>query len=235
MIVKLTLAHRAALVAFALSVAFLTTWRLWPRTPEIVVELRRLPAVRNVLYAGPRDARLTIVHLLDHHFVPRDQCARAGIDFEANNRIVQAVQREQVAVLRYLIERHGIQAVHLEGLTDESQDAMRLRLYVLRTLGDDPAGADLRLEIGAAGELVLAGELANLLPLDDTKALAAAAPTFIDGETYFDRSALLAREKAMVDRLPGSGVAVLILGVSHDLGPLLAGAIYVRVTPKSLP
>lgn len=45
-----------------------------------------------------------------------------------------------------------------------------------------------------------------------------------------------ARRKAMVANLPVEGLALIVLGSSHDLGPHLArDALYVAVTPRSYP
>jgi hypothetical protein len=52
----------------------------------------------------------------------------------------------------------------------------------------------------------------------------------------FDAAKLEARRKAIVARLPEKGMALVVLGGSHDLGPYLgADVLYVRITPKSYP
>jgi hypothetical protein len=51
-----------------------------------------------------------------------------------------------------------------------------------------------------------------------------------------DPAKILARRKAMINNLPKSGMAVVILGGSHDLtSHLPEGAAYIRVTPRSYP
>jgi hypothetical protein len=233
MIVNLTLAHRAALVVFAFSVALVATWRLWPRSPAMVDELRRLPGVRTVEYVGRRDAKLTVVHLLDWHHVPRELCQEAGIDFAENLKIVEAVQLDQLGIARHLIREHGVKAIYSEGLSEKSMADYRLRLDLFDAMSDR---REARLLLGIPGRLLLTKEIDDVLPLEEADALAAAAPTFEDGGTFFDAVALIERRKAMVRMLPREGLAVIVLGASHDLGPMLGrDVLYIRVRPRSLP
>ena len=52
----------------------------------------------------------------------------------------------------------------------------------------------------------------------------------------FDPDKLDVRRRTMVAHLPASGLVLVVLGGSHDLGPYLgAGVLYVRVTPRSYP
>src|SRR5262245_13333583 len=74
------------------------------------------------------------------------------------------------------------------------------------------------LEWGAAVRLLAAGELAEVLPLDDAKLLEAARPIGADGRRKLDAAKVAQREDAMVrSALAKDAVAVLILGGSHDL------------------
>jgi hypothetical protein len=52
----------------------------------------------------------------------------------------------------------------------------------------------------------------------------------------FDADKLDVRRRAMVAHLPASGLVLVVVVGSHDLGPYLgAGVLYVRVTPLSYP
>jgi hypothetical protein len=74
------------------------------------------------------------------------------------------------------------------------------------------------LEIGAAGRLLVLGELQEVLPLDDTELLDAAGPDLANGKLAFDPLKVAARRDAMVRRaLAEDHVAVIVLGGSHDL------------------
>ncbi len=74
------------------------------------------------------------------------------------------------------------------------------------------------LEAGALFRLYVGDELKRVLPCEDEMALDAAAPRFEDGKPVFDPKAVEAREDAIVANvLRGGPVAVLVLGVSHDL------------------
>lgn len=74
------------------------------------------------------------------------------------------------------------------------------------------------LELGAAGRLVVKGDLKTLLPTEDSKAFEAADPVRADGTVVFDKKADEARENAIVrNLLKSDGVAVIVLGGAHDL------------------
>ena len=91
-----------------------------------------------------------------------------------------------------------------------------------------------RLQIGAAGQLLMNGELAEIVPLDDDATHRAANP-LRDGRVVQSEKAIAAREEAMVARLLASDepVTVIVLGAGHDLGSLLGrrGVDYRRVVP----
>jgi hypothetical protein len=94
----------------------------------------------------------------------------------------------------------------------------------------------LTLEVGVPGKLLLAGEVAEVLPLENQEALEAAGPIQTEKGIQFDPEKLLTRRQAMVAHLPEKGLALVVLGGSHDLGPHLnPQTLYVRVTPRSYP
>jgi hypothetical protein len=92
------------------------------------------------------------------------------------------------------------------------------------------------LEIGAAGRLLVSGELEEVLPLDDAKLLDAAGPVVASGKVTFDAAKVAARQDAMVQRaLAKDHAAVIVLGGSHDLTDNVRGIVgegceYIRVT-----
>jgi len=61
--------------------------------PELVRELRALPEVARVSYRGPVNPRLTVVHLRDWHFGPRELAEADGVNFDENNARVEQVHR----------------------------------------------------------------------------------------------------------------------------------------------
>lgn len=74
------------------------------------------------------------------------------------------------------------------------------------------------LEAGPMLSLVASDELKTVHPIEDAKALDAAAPQFEDGKPLYDPKALEAREDAIVrNTLKHGPVAILLLGGSHDL------------------
>lgn len=74
------------------------------------------------------------------------------------------------------------------------------------------------LQLGAAGRLVLSGELEGVLPLEDEKAYQAANPVAEDGSVIFDQKKIEARQDGQVRLLLDNGpFAVITLGGAHDL------------------
>lgn len=176
---------------------------------------------------------------------------------------VEAVQEQQLTVLRSLIKKHKLKGVYLEGLTEKSYKRV---LKTIETIKKDekakPTSVDPDdefaefdndeffnaviaainkthlLELGAAGQLVVKGELKTLIPAEDSKAFEAANPFQSDGTVVFDKKADEAREDAIVrNLLKSDGVVVIVLGGDHDLADNLkrigSGCKYERVAvPK---
>jgi len=111
--------------------------------------LRQLPGVVRV-EIGVQAEKPThrIVRLRDWHFVPRDLYAvdlrdSAGkplsddeVDWlhEEQCLEVEAVQLEQLAVLRCLIKHHGLRFIFCEGLTQKGLANYREKIGVLRSM-----------------------------------------------------------------------------------------------------
>jgi len=94
---------------------------------------------------------------------------------------------------------------------------------------------ELTLEVGIPGRLLLFGEIQSVLPLENAKALDDAGPVQTGQHRIrFDALKVAARRKPMVDRLPKEGMALAVLGGSHDLRQHLPpGTAYIRVTTRS--
>lgn len=158
---------------------------------------------------------------------------------------VEAVQVEQMALLRALAERHGIREIHREGLTESNTADFAGMVETAREFGPNlPTGgspidilireefADDQRRIGAAGRLLADGVLQAVLPADDAEELEAANPLQDDGTVKIDLAAQEAREAAIVRNLLADGrrVAVVTLGSAHDLSEHLpADCEYIRV------
>jgi hypothetical protein len=92
------------------------------------------------------------------------------------------------------------------------------------------------LDIGAAGRLLVAGDLERVLPLENAEAMRAANPVK-NGVWRPDEKLTQTRraEMARVIRLHGP-VSVIVLGGSHDLFPhLYEDTEYLQVTVKEYP
>ena len=156
-------------------------------------------------------------------------------DYRAFLDQVDTVQREQMAKLRKL----GAKAVWVEGESDKTIDAYRRRIETLKKVklpkGDTPLDQFIRdmyredlLQIGAAGQLLLAGEIENVLPLEDHEAWQAANPVKA-GKVVIDEAADSRREQAIVKRLLPQERAIIVLGAAHDLSKHLPAATKYRV------
>ena len=227
----------AGIVLTVFGVSAIVIWRMRP--PAIVAELRAMPDVRSVEYAGPADAALVVVHIRDWHYVSRELCEADGIDFAANLAIVERVQLEQLAITRHFMRPHGLRVIYAEGLTEKTLPDLHLRVNLLKDmtrlaaageLGEDARRQrrEMLLEVGVVGQLLESVEVDKVMPLEDEKALDAARAG--DGPRTID-----ARRQAIARNLPDKGIAVIVLSGAHDLTPYLPHALYVRVTPASYP
>lgn len=131
-----------------------------------------------------------IIHVLNWHFIPKamfavalqDQFDEPITDDETDRQYaefldeVEAVQQEQMTLLRGLIQKHGVKHIFLEGFSHEQLPAFRKRIEALRKFQKHmPKGDSLierlmmeefrsdLLDVGAPGRLVIAGEV-EVLP-----------------------------------------------------------------------
>ncbi len=80
-----------------------------------------------------------------------------------------------------------------------------------------------RLQIGAAGQLLMSGELKEVRPLDDFAAWQAADPLKPNGSVRLSNRLIEAREDAQLKQLlAGGGFALIVLGGGHDLSDNIA-------------
>jgi hypothetical protein len=134
---------------------------------DAVTILRKLPGIADVKRHGPSELPThRIVHIADWHFVDGDDYAadlrclsdEPLSDEEIDRRHaelldeVELVQEQQIAVLRWLIEHHGLKRVHIEGLSEKDQFIFDAKISVLRTVGQQLA--DLRAE----GDTLVSGD-----------------------------------------------------------------------------
>lgn len=168
---------------------------------------------------GPT-APAEIVHVADWHWVPEGD--HGASDYEEFLELVDRIQQQQMDAIRQL----EVRQIWVEGQSDETIADFRRHVLRLRDVqlpdGDSPVDLLIRdiyredlLQIGAAGRLLLTGEIDDVLPLEDHDAWRAAKP--IDGE--IGEASNEYRERAMAKRLPSR--AVIVLGAGHDLNKLL--------------
>ena len=227
--------------------------------------LAGLPGVEKVevLVASDRPTH-RIIHIADWHFVPRaafaadlrdqaeDPISDAEIDtlYAEHLDEVRRVQSTQRRLLTELIAFHGLCEVFCEGLTDSDMPIYQVMIEHFRRRGSDEpalAGGDdhideTLLRIGATGQLLVAGELAGVLPVEDEATYERADPLAgSEGELVFAGRANDERQAAIVRRLLANGpLAVVVLGCRHDLSQqirqLSGGRCeYIRVRVTGLP
>lgn len=192
----------------------------------------------------------TIIHILNRHYVTpevyatdlKDQdstLSQEQIDKQYFEFVqgLEARQKEQVKLLRRLIKTHKLKSVYIEGLTEKNYKEVMKSVESIKEYEktkEDPPNEILdfltwqdKLVIGAAGQLVLKGELEALLVTEDSEAFEAANPVRSNGKIVFDKKADERREDAIVrnllkgsivrNLLKGSGVVVFVHGEGHDL------------------
>jgi hypothetical protein len=239
--------------------------------------LRQLPGVIQVEVAVPaQEPKHRIVHLRDWHFVPKDLYAlelrnsaskvSSGEEMDWLHEElcleVEAVQLEQMALLRCLVKHHGLKRIYCEGLTRKDLPNYNERIGVQRSMekeeipqlqkqladvrdlkkgveaaghadtdGREKAAAIEReitgliwehrkrlLDLGAAGRLLIAGDIEEVLPLDDAELPDQAKPITPDGRMKFEAEKLAARRDGIVKVATARGpFALIVLGGSHDL------------------
>lgn len=155
-----------------------------------------------------------------------DEIEKRYLDFLND---VEAIQKEQKQILRFLIKHHKVQSVYMEGLTEKNLNAFNSFIKTLREFevpeGEGAFGLFLKeqyrrdcLQMGAAAQLMISNELNSVLPLESAEAFQKANPVGKDGKIRFEKDKEEKREDEMLKILmKGQGIKVIVLGGSHDL------------------
>jgi hypothetical protein len=231
---------------------------------DLISQLRKLPSVHSVTSTPTKSKpKQIIIHLLNWHFISKEDFAADLSDSsdgkssvaEIEKRYleflndVEAIQKEQKQILRYLIKHHKVRSVYLEGLTEKNQSAFNSFIKTLKEFeipeGDGAIDLFLKeqyrrdlMQMGAAAQLLISNELNSVLPLENAAAFEKANPVGKDGKIRFDDAAEEKREDEMVKiLLKGQGMKVIVLGGGHDLADnmkrmKLGSVQYVRVSSK---
>lgn len=211
---------------------------------DLISQLRKLPEVHSVTSTPKKtNPKQIIIHLLNWHYVSKEDFAADLSDSEDGKlseaeidkqyleflNDVKAIQKEQKKILRYLIKKHGIRSVYIEGLTEKNLNAFNSFIKTLREFkvpeGDDVFDLFLKdqyrrdcLQMGAAAQLMFSNELKSVLPLENAEAFEKANPVGKDGKVRFDIDAEEKREDEMIKILmKEKGISVIVLGGGHDL------------------
>ena len=170
---------------------------------------------------------------------------------------VEMIQLEQRSILRLLTRHHGLDHICIEGLVGRDVSIYKAKVRVLGDFGEkmsdlrdsrddldgdedseliDQIDAVLKkyrqdtLQLGAAGQMVLSGELTNIRPSESLEAYEQANP-LKEGTVVLDEEAIERRQDAIVSVLTANNVSLVILGGAHDLANNLPADVeYCRVT-----
>ena len=127
--------------------------------------------------------------------------------------VLRSMEKEQIPQLRKQLEE--VRKL-LDGATGEKKEKAEAIEAQLVTMLDDHKHR--LLEMGAAGRLLIAGELDDVLALEDADALEKAKPISPSGNVKFDSQKLELRHDAQVKAIMKEGpVAVIVLGGANDL------------------
>ena len=208
----LKLSHCASLIIF-LYVARAST--SFCDDSDLISQLRKLPSVHSATSTPTKSKpKQIIIHLLNWHFISKEEFAADLSEStdgnlseeEINKRYleflndVEAIQKEQKQILRYLIKKHKVRSVYLEGLTEKNLSAFNSFIKTLRDFevpeGDGAFELFLKeqyrrdlMQLGAAAQLKISNELNSVLPLENAEAFEAANPVGKDGKVRFDEKA----------------------------------------------
>lgn len=146
--------------------------------------------------------------------------------------VLKAMDQEQLPKVRKQLEEVRKLIEGSTGETKENTEAIETQLV---TMLDDHKHR--LLEMGAAGRLLISGELEDVLPLEDAEALEKATPISHSGEIQLDLGKIEARHDAQVKTaMKECTIAVIVLGGAHDLWASIRRASgnceYFRVTTK---
>ncbi|KAA0139151.1 hypothetical protein FYZ48_10935 [Gimesia chilikensis] len=255
------LSHCASIICLHLAAPF-----AFCDESNLTSQLRKHPEVHSVTSKPTKPKpkpKQIIIHLLNWHFVSKEDFA-ADLSDSSDDELseaeiekryleflkdVEAIQKEQKQILRYLIMQHKVQSVYMEGVTEKNLSAFNSFIKTLREFeipeGDDAFDLFLKeqyrrdlMQMGAAAQLLISNELNSVLPLEKAEAFKASNPISKDGKIRFDEKAEEKREDEMLKILmKGQGIKVIVLGGGHDLTDNLKRrkmdeVLYVRVRTK---
>lgn len=211
---------------------------------DLSSQLRKIPTTASVVNTPIKSKpKQIIIHLLNWHFVSRDDFATDLSDSSSGKlseaeierqyfeflEDVEAIQKEQKQILRYLIKNHEVRSVYLEGLTEKNLNAFNSFVKTLREFevpeGDGAFDLFLKeqykrdlMQLGVPAQLMITNELNSVIPLENSAAFKTANPIGGNGKIQFDEKAEEKREDEMLKILrKGQGINVIVLGGGHDL------------------
>ncbi|MFH1266697.1 MAG: hypothetical protein ABIK89_13285 [Planctomycetota bacterium] len=180
--------------------------------------------------------------LIEHHRLRRVFCeGLTKEDMLFYKLKIAALRRveKQIPEVKDQIEEAACTLAEMEKAGDEDSDDYRLAAAIKAEFESllYQHRLDL-LRVGAAGQLFMAGELEEVVPVDDEELLARAYPVTEDGKVNLDQEVIEARQDAQVRAMIEAGrFALVILGGAHDLADNVRKLVghegdYVRVTTK---
>ena len=127
--------------------------------------------------------------------------------------VLRAMEREQIPRIRKQLDEVRNLIATTTGEGKEKAEGIERKLIVLLD-----GHKERLLEVGAAGRLLISGELEEVLPLEEDGAMEHANPITPNGTVRHEENKLEARHDAQLRELAKAGpVCVIVLGGAHDL------------------
>jgi hypothetical protein len=144
----------------------------------------------------------------------------------------RGVENEKIPALRMQLAEVRALLARTKEAEDRYAKAQKIEVEILTLLDQHRVAL---LELGAAGRLLMSGELEEVLPLEDAEKLEQAKPVTPSGEVKVDPAKVEVRRDAQVQiALKHGQRALVILGGSHDLSAsvdrVTGSCEYIRVT-----
>jgi hypothetical protein len=177
--------------------------------------------------------------LIRHHGLKRIYCegltANDLPNYKERVAVLRQMEQTQFSVLRKQLADVRKLLTGTDADTDRQGKANRIEAEIAEMLDQHRLRL---LELGAPGRLLIAGEIEEVLPLDDAELLDRAKPVTPEGKVLIDPERLKAREGAQVKAVLSKGsLGLIVLGGAHDLSdavrcPGQEHCEYIRVNTK---
>jgi hypothetical protein len=177
--------------------------------------------------------------LIKHHGLKRIYCegltANDLPNYKEKVAVLKDMEEKQISELRKQLADVRVIQKRADPNTDRHDQAKKIEAEITDMIDQHRIRL---LELGAPGRLLIAGEIEEVLPLDDADLLDSAKPVTPEGTIRLDPEKLKARRDGQVKGvLDKGGFGLIVLGGSHDLSENVrrlgqGRSEYIRVTTR---